>query len=413
MTALLRLYLGATALLAGPLSGLARRRHRRIGADPGRFAERQGRATLPRPAGRLIWVHAASMGEVSAVADLAQRLAQDRGANVLVTTLTETGAATVARRLPGALQQFLPLDTPGPVARFLDHWRPDLGVIVESDLWPRLILRAAAQMPLALVNARPSRSRARMPKTSAALLSRFGVITAQGPDVAQSLRALGLRDGLVHATGDLKAAAAPPPADPLDLASLRQSIGLRPCWAAVSTHAGDEVAVLSAHSAARHRMPDLLLILAPRHPDRAEAISAAAQRLGLTVARRSQGGAPNPQTAILLADTLGETGLWFRLSPVVFLGGSFGPEGGHNPYEPAALGCAILSGPHTAHFAAAYNGLQSAGGALACVDAVALAAAVIRLGPDPSEAGARAKAFHATQIGALDRTLPLLVGLLP
>lgn len=328
-----------------------------MGATPERFPERLGRASLPRPEGRLIWVHAASVGEVVAARDMARDLAREARATLLFTTSSQGGAGAVPK---GALHQFAPIDTAHAVRGFLDHWRPDLGIFVEADLWPRLVLGAKARgVRLALVNARASRTRKRAPKTMRALLSQFDVVTAQDAAVEREFRDLGIARG--EAVGDLRAAAEPPAADPDALAELSEAITGRPVWTAVSTHPADEDAVASAHRAVMAVHPGALLLWAPRHPARAEAV--AETLTDLRVARRSAGEAPGPDTDVLLVDTLGETGLLFRLSPLTFLGGGFGPEGGHNPWEPARLGSAVLSGPGVANHREGFRKLTSAGAA--------------------------------------------------
>lgn len=365
-----------TRLLPALPLALAARAHRIQRAAPGRAGERRGIAALARPEGALIWVHAASMGEVTAVAPLVRSLMAARAATALVTTTTATGAATAARLLPDALHQYLPADVPRPVARFLGHWRPSLGIVVESDLWPNLLAAAAARgVPLALVNARPSTSRRRMPATQAALLAHFGRITTQDAAVRDEILTLGLPAARVIAAGDLKAATPPPPAEPATLARLAAALGDRPRWAAVSTHAADLGPVMAAHEVARQIHPDLLLILVPRHPDRAGALPGPDAALP----RWSRGAVPAATDPVWLIDTTGDTGLVFRLAPLAFIGGSFGDEGGHNPWEPAGLGAAVLSGPHVSHAAAAYARLVAAGAARITDDGAALGAAVASL----------------------------------
>ncbi len=374
------------AALAGPV--MAWRAAARVPAA--RRGEKRGRATLPRPDGPLIWIHAASVGESLSVLPLVTAL-RAAGPAVLVTTGTATSAALMAERLPpGALHQFAPLDSPAYLRRFLRHWRPDLLVCVESELWPVMLTMAdRAGIPRALVNARLSagslRNWQRFPATARRLFAPFRLIAAQTPEVAQGLAALGARAPRV--TGDMKAVAAAPPADPAVLAALRATIGARPVWAAVSTHPGEEEAALAAHAQVRQALPEALLILCPRHPDRGDAVAALAP-----MTRRSQG--EGPSGAVWLTDTLGETGLWYRLAPVTFLGGSLSPAGGHNPWEAARCGTAILHGPQVPNAAAAYAALDAAGAA-ATVSAAGLGAAVLSLLRDPERARAMAQAGMA------------------
>jgi 3-deoxy-D-manno-octulosonic-acid transferase len=416
-TALLGAYLAATGLAPGLVLRAARRAHAAQGADPARRGEREGRATLPRPEGALVWVHAASVGEVLAVRDLLADLAAAwPGVAILVTTVTATGAAAVGRAgIAGALHQFLPADTPGAVAAFAGHWRPDLAVIVESDIWPRLLGEMAGRgVPCALINARRSRTRARVPRTMAALLGQFRLITAQDAAVAAGIVALGVPEGRVVVAGDLKADADPLPDRPEERQALVEAFGGRPLWSAVSTHAGDEAAVLDAHAAVLRQVQGAALVLVPRHPDRAEAIAEACRARGLGIARRSRDERPGADCAVYLADTIGETGVFFRLSAVVFLGGSFGREGGHNPYEPLRLGAAVLHGPGVRHFAAAYGRLDAAGAARMVADGAALGGAVAQWLGDRAAleaAGAAGARALAGMGGARAATLARLLAL--
>lgn len=411
MTLVLRLWLGLTRALPGLFVWAARRAHRRQEADPARFDERLGRASQARPDGPILWVHAASLGEVAQIRDLALDLAEGQGARLLVTTTTQAGADWVARALPEAIHQFCPLDTPLAVQAFLAHWRPMAGIFVEADLWPRLIRACHAQAtPLVLLNARASRTRARLPQTMATLLKPFRLVTCRTPAIADEFRALGLPDDRVHIIGDLKASVPPLRIDPMEAGLLATTIGPRPVWVAASTHAGDEAAVLTAQ-ATLFATPDRpLLILAPRHIRRAEPIMAAARGKGLVLAQRSRGDTITPDTAIYLADTMGELGTLFALSPVVFLGGSFGPEGGHNPFEPAHLGKAVVTGPNVRNFADAFAGMVDAGGAKTVQDGADLARTLGHLlqGEAARTQGDRARIYAQGQGQALAASLSLI-----
>ena len=415
LPALLRLYLGLTALAPAVLTRMARKAHAAQGAAPERLAERFGQATAPRPDGVLIWVNAASVGEVASALDLATDLARETGGRLLITTTTATGGETVARRLPQAIHQFQPVDTPAAVRGFLDHWRPDLACFIENDLWPRLMIEADRRgIPMAVLNARASRSRARAPRSVAALLGRAALISTQHGATARQSAGLGLAPAKVLATCDLKSAASPLPANPADLARMQAEIGVRPVWVAASTHPGDEAQVIAAHKIALEHHPDLLLILIPRHPARGDEVARLLDAAALPLARRSAGGGLEAQTQVYLADTLGETGLFYRLAPLVFLGGSFGAEGGHNPYEPAQLGTAVLHGPRVANFAGAYAGLTATGAALSVADGVALGEAVARLTGSTALDRMRAAAAElaqdreAVRRDLLERLIPLM-----
>jgi 3-deoxy-D-manno-octulosonic-acid transferase len=339
---------------------LLRERAARGKEDWTRLNERLGVAGLARPEGRLVWVHGASVGESLSALPLIEKLLEN--ASVLVTSGTVTSAAMMGQRLPGGvLHQFVPLDTPRAVARFLDHWKPDAGLFVESDLWPNLIAGAAARgVKLALVNARISaRSAERWGwarKSMAALLSAFDMVLAQDEEIAARFRGLGARN--VEVVGSLKADAPPLAADEDALAAMRQAIGRRPVLLAAQTHPGEDETVLPAHDLLRAQFPGLLTILVPRHTERGGDLEMLCG--GRASKRRSAGGQISDQTAIYIADTMGELGLFYRLAPFCFLGGTLVPLGGHNVLEPAALHCAVLAGPHTASAPVAYDAVLAA-----------------------------------------------------
>jgi 3-deoxy-D-manno-octulosonic-acid transferase len=318
--------LAAWRLLTGALSPVARLLLRRRAAhgkeDWARLNERLGVSGKARPNGRLVWVHGASVGESLSALPLIEKLLEN--ATVLVTSGTVTSAAMMSQRLPkGALHQFVPLDTPSAVARFLDHWRPDAGLFVESDLWPNLILGAKARgVKLALVNARISaRSAERWGwarKSVATLLASFDMVLAQDDEGAERFRKLGARN--VEVVGSLKADAPVLPADKDALAQLRQAIGPRPVLLAAQTHPGEDETLLPAHDLLRARFPDLLTILVPRHTARGTDLEMLCGARACK--RRSTGGQISPQTSVYIADTMGEMGLFYRLAPFCFLGGT-------------------------------------------------------------------------------------------
>lgn len=351
----IRLWLGLGALFAPLIHMVARMAHRSQGVDPARFAERLGNASAPRPDGRLVWVHAASLGEINQMPAVLDQLAAD-GTQILVTTFSGSGAQWVAAELPDVIHQFLPLDTPKAVRKFLSHWSPDCAVFVESDLWPRLLSETHAQgIPMILVNARPSKSRDKNPKAQAALLAHFDAITCKSDTVRDGLSDIGLPVERLHSFGDLRAYGSPMPVDDTVLSTLRDQLAVRPVWIAASTHADDEDAVLDAHQEVLKHASNAILIWAPRHPKRASSIIAKATSMEL--AQRSRGAPITHNTQIYLADTLGELGIMFSLANTVFLGGSFGNEGGHNPYEPARFGCAVITGPNARNHADGFAAL--------------------------------------------------------
>jgi 3-deoxy-D-manno-octulosonic-acid transferase len=406
----LRLYrLGC--VFGSPLAfRLLTRRLKRGKEHPERMTERLGQASIARPAGPLVWVHGASVGEMLAVISLIERLRAQHFA-VLVTSGTVTSAALAEQRLPdGVLHQFVPLDAPRFVQRFLDHWRPGLALFVESDLWPNLICSCAARrIPIIVINGRLSErsfSRwRRVPGVIAALLNRFDLCLTQSAADAERYAKLGAPR--VSATGNLKLDLPAPPADDAVLGRLKQIVGKRPVVVAASTHPGEEAAVIGAHRRLRAKFPTLLTIIVPRHPARGESIVEIAKSAGVAIALRSRRAQPMPDIGIYIADTLGELGLMYRLAPIAFMGGSLAHHGGQNPIEAIRLGAAVIHGPHVWNFADIYASLDAAHGAEQVADEEALAA---RLGvwlAAPAERQAAADAAAATVQklgGALERT---------
>ncbi len=415
-TLLLRAYGIASRALAPLAYRRVRRKLAAHGTDPVRVRERLGYPTLPRPEGPLLWLHAASVGESLSVLRLIDQLGQMYPAlNFLLTSGTATSAQMLASRLPQrCLHQFAPLDSPVCVRRFLDHWRPDAGVFVESEMWPGMLRGAARRgIPLALLNARISdrsaRGWARLGGTARYLLGLFSMIHCQDARTARHLTALGA--GNAQQGANLKAMAGPLPHDAAVLADLRDRIGDRPIWTAASTHPGEEELMLSAHHTLLKTDPGALLILVPRHPDRAGRIAQIIEAVGMSSTRRSVGGLPGAQDQVYLADTLGELGLWYALAPVACIAGSFTPVGGHNPFEAAHAGAAVLHGPLYANFAEGYAQMDAAGAARQVADAVELGAALQGLFSAPAEicklqdAARQFAAAQDDQLAALATTL--------
>jgi 3-deoxy-D-manno-octulosonic-acid transferase len=417
---LLGLYRAATSL-GGPLLGLElRRRLRRGKEDPARLPERFGVPGLPRPEGTLVWVHAASVGESLSVLPLIDALLERwRGLEILLTSGTVSSARILAARLPQrVLHQFVPLDRAAAWRRFLGHWRPSLALLVESELWPNLILEARGRgVPLALVNARLSarsfRRWRRAPASARKLLASFDLCLAQSEGDGERLAALGARE--VRAVGNLKRAAPPLPADPQALAALAAAVGERPVWLAASVHPGEDEAVLAAHRRIAADVPGLLTIVAPRHPERGDALATRIEAQRLLLARRSRGELPSAVTAVYLADTLGELGLLYRQARLAFIGGSLIPHGGQNPLEAARLGCPPLLGPHMDNFREIADALLAADAALAVPDGEALARTVGDLLEDEAARdalAARAQTAAASEARVLDATIDALHPLL-
>ncbi len=356
--------------------------------DRARLAERFGKPSVLRPHGRLAWLHGASVGESVALLPLIEKLAA-RGFQILLSTSTTSSAAIMAARLPaGSIHQYLPLDVGKYMAGFLDHWRPDLALIAESEIWPNLIFEARRRrIPMVLVNARMSPRSFRRWRPLAAscsdLLHCLDLCLAQSEEDAERFIALGAAHVLV--AGNLKYDVAPPPADPKVLAQLAGRIGTRPTWVAASTHSGEDEIVLSVHRALVARFPSLLTIIVPRHARRGAEIAALAETQGVAFLQRTQDAAATPLPQVYIADTMGELGLFFRLAHIAFLGKSIVGSGGQNPIEAAKLGCAILHGPLVGNFAEAYKILDDAHGACCVNDADALARALTLLLADAAK----------------------------
>ena len=379
-----------------------------------RRRERYGRAGRPRPEGPLIWIHAASVGETIAVVPLIERLL-GHGINIVLTTGTVTSAQVARERLgERIIHQYVPLDLKPAVSRFLDHWSPDLAVMAESEIWPMTILELGARrVPQVLVNGRLSdRSFANWSKRSylaEALFENLAHVIAQSDVDAERFRKLGARP--VTVSGNLKGDTVEPPADEAELARLKAEIGRRKVWAAISTHDGEEEAAIEVHKRLRARHPDLLTMIVPRHPERADAVAAACAQAGLSVARRSLGDRIAPATDIFLGDTIGEMGLYLRLTEIAFVGRSLTGKGGQNPLEPAMLDTAVLSGRNVQNFRDAYRTLAASGAARFVKDKEVLAGAVNYLLTNEAERRKMMQAGRATvegMRGALSRTLQTL-----
>jgi 3-deoxy-D-manno-octulosonic-acid transferase len=395
---LLRLYLAGSRRAGKVMRRVLERRKAEGKEDPERLPERMGEASLPRPEGQLAWFHAASVGEAASLLEMLRRLTQARPeVNCLVTTGTVTSAQFLTDRLPeNCLHQYSPVDVLPWVRRFLDHWRPDLAVWTESELWPATLTETRARgVPMLLINARISTRSFRRWRAlrglAAALLGRFDRILAQDSLAGEQLLALGADPERLSVEGTLKEGAAPLPYDEAERVRIARAFSGRPVWLAASTHPGEDELVLAAHARARRALPMLALILAPRHPVRGDALAEMMRVRGLTVAQRSKGEAIGPDTDVYLADTLGEMGLWYRIASVSFVGGSLVEVGGHNPFEPALLGSAILFGPHVRNFVDGYRRLTDADAAVLVKSETELAEALITtMAPDRAAAMAAA-----------------------
>ena len=407
---LYRLWVGASALLLPFLGPREIARLETAGTPTERAREKLGQPTQARPQGDLIWFHAASVGESLSVLALIGRMGvRLPDVHFLITTGTATSAQMLAKRLPPrTTHQFAPLDAPASLNRFLTHWRPTAAIFVESELWPQMLRRTHAQgAKMALLNARLSeRSLARWrsrPRLARFLFGVFDLILTQNDAMVAALHDIGLKDAPIVPGVNLKSMSAPLPIDPDALAEARAHLGNRPVWVASSTHKGEEEVVLATHNALLGIWPDLCLILAPRHPERGDEVGDLIAAAGLSYTRRTQ--AEGPTASVYLADTLGELGLWYGVSDIVFLGGSLRPIGGHNPFEVAQAGAFTLSGTHVTNFAETFAEMEIAGAALMVANEDDLATQVTALLRDAdlrAKGSAAAADFIAARTDMLD-----------
>jgi 3-deoxy-D-manno-octulosonic-acid transferase len=396
---------------ATPLANLWLKRRLRRGKEiEERISERHGEPSLDRPDGPLVWLHGASVGEIISVFPLIERL-RAQEVQVLVTSGTVTSAKVISERLPeDVLHQFIPLDAPRFVTRFLHHWRPDLGLFIEQDLWPNLIVAAARRrIPLVLINGRMSEQSFKgwrsLRRTAKALLGKFDLCLAQSSLDGERFSQLGM--AVVQVTGNLKLDVPAPPADEMKLVEMQRATADRQILVAASTHPGEDDAVIEAHRRARKSRPRLLTIIVPRHPERGPEILNRAVAAGSRAMLRSSGVTPDARADIYVADTIGELGVFYRLADVVFMGGSVVEHGGQNPIEAAKLGKPILHGPNVWNFHDIYAALDAARGAEEVENIGHLA---MRIGDLMKDAAARKAvgdaAFRTVDRlgGALDRT---------
>ncbi len=417
-TLLYKLYCGLMTTAEPLVWRKVRGKLQAAGVSNARQQERLGHASLPRPQGQLIWFHAASVGESLSVLSLINRLGNSLPeAEFLITSGTPTSAELIGKRLPArARHQYPPLDSATPVRRFLDHWQPSAGIFVESEIWPRLIVEATNNgAPLALLNARLSDKSAtgwkKRPKTARFILDQFKLFLTQNSKTADNLIAMGADADRVQPGTNLKAMSDPLPVHQETLDAIKSQIAGRPMWIASSTHSGEEEIVLAAHRLLLQRWPDLLLLLIPRHPERRDDVIKLAGDAGLSTAQRSTDQPIRSDTQVYVADTLGETGTWYALCPIVFLGGSLKEIGGHNPFEPAQAGAAVITGPGFFNFAETFAPLIETGGAVLVNSASDLSESVaLWLSENDVLAAAQtaAQACVNTQKSALDEVIDTL-----
>ena len=380
-----------------------------------RYAQLDALPELPPGA---LWVHAVSVGEVNAAIPLVNALRQrhpDRP--LLITTITPTGSARVRALWGDAVHHvYLPYDLHGMVRRFLESVRPALAVVIETELWPNLFVACArADVPVVIANARLSERSLRGYRWMGPLirLALSGVrrVAAQSEADAARFRVLAGDGARIEVTGNLKFDQPLPKASLEEAVGWRKAGGGRPTWVAASTHADEEAAVLEAHQRLREAHPEALLLWAPRHPERFDAVANRVRAAGLDVRRRSVERAPDARCAVFLIDSLGELPGFLAAGDVAFVGGSLCDIGGHNLLEPAALGVPVLSGPHTFNFAEITALLKDVGALEIIGDAAQLAAAIRWLVEHPEQARARGRAGRQRidrERGALQRTLAVI-----
>ena len=396
-------------------------RTRRGKEELDRRPERYGVASIARPDGVLAWFHAASVGEVNAALPVIDAIAKERPElRILLTTATVTSARLAQTRLPkGAMHQYVPLDGQNFIRKFLDHWRPDLAVLVESEIWPNLVMETKAKkIPLLLINGRMStrsfKAWRRRPGISRPIFSAFDLVLAQNDSLAERFAQLGAAQA--RGTGNLKADAPPPPVDMANKKRLTSAISGRPVWLASSTHLGEDEIIATAHVLMKRKLPNLLTIIVPRHPERGPGIAAELRSSALKAALRSEGTLPEKDTDIYVADTIGELGLFYASVPVALIGGSLVARGGQNPVEAIKLGAAVLTGPNWQNFRDSYSELLKAEGAKEVSDATSLAEAALHMLQDEDAREtmkARAEAANDAMGGALTLTLEALDSYLP
>lgn len=400
---------------SGSLFRLVQKLRLRSGKDdPARARERFGYAGLPRPEGKLIWIHAASVGETVSILPLLERFVE-AGARVLLTTVTRTSAELAQGRLPeGAAHQFACYDHPPSLRRFLDHWKPDLALVVESEVWPATYLTLAeADIPLALVNGRMSngshRNWRRARQSAACIFGCLKLALAQSEADGKRLEDLGVRD--VRQPGNLKFDGASLPVAQAEAKALEAQIGGRGRWLAALTHPGEDEIALQAHEELLTEDPELLLVLVPRHPARAEEIERLCADRGLKAIRRSSGETVSSATQVYIGDTIGEMGLFYHLCQTLFLAGSFAKVGGHNPLEALRSGCALVSGPKVANARTTYQALWAAEAVLRIEHPEDLASVIRSLLKDEDRRAAlvsRGAQVIADASGAVDRSFEIL-----
>lgn len=370
-----------------------------------------------------VWLHAVSVGEVNAAAPVVNALrAQRPDLRWVITTITPTGSERVRALWGNAVDHvYLPYDVPGCVDRFLRHFRPQIALILETELWPNLLFGCAQRnIPVYILNARLSARSLRGYRLLAPLISRalrtVTFVAAQSDDDAARFVRLGARPDQVAALGNLKFDIAAPSREDMVQAFRRHVPATRPVWIAASTHEGEEAAVVAIHQQLRRQHPDLLLLWVPRHPERFGRVEALVREQGWQVATRSAQQWPQAGTDVFVVDTLGELMGFYACAEVAFVGGSLQPVGGHNLLEPAAMATATVTGPHLHNFSEISRRMREARALLVCSDREEVARALAGLLADQAQRQAMVQAgltLVASGRGAVHRILDLIAARLP
>ncbi len=407
----------ALQTLLSPVIDIYLRYRKLIGKeDIKRFPERLGRPSIARPQGNLLWIHAASIGESVSVLPLLEAIGEKYpSVNILLTTGTVTSAKLMAKKLPKAvIHQFVPVDLHYAVKRFLSYWRPDLAIWVESELWPNLVHETSQTgCPMLLVNARMSddtlKKWQKHKELSEKIFGGFSMCLAQNDREAEKFSQAGIKNS-VNA-GNLKYESPSLPADPEATANLIRMIGNRRIWVASSTSKGEEEIAALTHIKLSEKYPDLLTIIVPRHPDRAEDIRKMLDAKNLNVAQRSKGEEALDEIQIYLADTIGELGIFYRISNIVYVGGSLVEHGGQNPLEPARLNCAIITGHITYNFQEIYSEMEAFNAVMVVKDKTELLEKLTQLFADNKMVdlyAEQALQFIQSKSGVIDNYMNLL-----
>ncbi|MDA9207723.1 3-deoxy-D-manno-octulosonic acid transferase [Octadecabacter sp.] len=415
---MLRLVLGASRMLSPLAEPILKHRLNRGKEDPTRWREKLGEATAARPDGPLVWMHGVGVGEVMALRGLIDAMsARQPDLNFLITSSARSSADVVANNLPPRTQhQYLPLDFPAPVIAFLNHWKPDLAVWSDQEVWPRLAVTCAKRaIPQAYVAARitddSAKARGKFGRAYGDLYGVMDVIHAQDDRTKSNLQHLMGPEDTVVVSGSIKATASPLACDLDTLTATISATQGRRIWCLASSHPGDEAIAIEAHETLLTSAPNALLIIAPRDPSTGDHIVHAMEEDGLNVARRGSGDLPPSDAPYFVADTFGELGLWYRVASAALIGGTFDAVEGHNPWEAVALGCPVLHGPRIANFATDFASLAAANAARPVQTPDDIYTALID--PDLPAMATRATGTLDVSAQGLPRIADDLIGLLP